>query len=159
MTTELSIFESPVKPEWIDYNGHMNDACYVVVFATALNNFIDQIGMDAAFRTRHQVSLYTLQSAVHYLQEVKEGEPLKIFAQLLEHDSKKLRLVLTMRHADTGVDLALMETLLLHMDMSIKRASAFLPATREQLEHLHARQASQPWPAQAGRGIALRRPA
>nr|WP_067290152.1 thioesterase family protein [Marinobacterium profundum] len=157
MTAKMKIFEGPVSPDWIDYNGHMNDACYVVVFAQALDNFIDQIGLDADYRAQHQVSLYTLQSAVHYLQEVKQGEPLQIFAHLLEHDSKKLRLVLSMQHGDSGIELALLETLLLHMDMAAKRTSPFLPATLARIEQLHAQQAELPWPAQAGRGIALKR--
>ncbi len=25
-------YEGPVKPEWIDYNGHMSEAFYVLVF-------------------------------------------------------------------------------------------------------------------------------
>ncbi|UTW13129.1 thioesterase family protein [Marinobacterium rhizophilum] len=158
MTATLKIFDGPVIKDWIDYNGHMNDACYVVVFARALDNFIDHIGLDADFRAEHQVSLYTLQSVVHYLREVKEGESLQIFAQLLEHDSKKLRLMLRMHHGDTGTELALLETLLLHMDMSATRPAAFLPVTRDRIERLHARQAEIPWPDQAGRGIALRKP-
>lgn len=158
MTTELTVFQGPVIADWIDYNGHMNDACYVVVFSKAIDLFMDEIGLDETFREAHQVSIYTLQSMVHYLQEVAEGEPLRVTAQLLEADAKKLRVFFTMRHGDSDAELAAMETLLLHMDMSQVRAAPFLPETQEKLEALQQLQAEMPWPALAGRSIALSRP-
>jgi acyl-CoA thioester hydrolase len=158
MTTELKVFEGPVQPEWIDYNGHMNDACYVLVFSQSIDEFMLQIGLDAVFREAHQVSIYTLQSMVHYLQEVSLGEPLRVSARLLESDAKKLRVFFTMCHGETGTELAAMETLLLHMDMSAHRAAPMLPATAARVDALQQRHSDGPWPTLAGRSIALTRP-
>nr|WP_067297248.1 thioesterase family protein [Marinobacterium profundum] len=158
MTTELTVFEGPVQPEWIDYNGHMNDACYVLVFSQAIDEFMLQIGLDATFREAHQVSIYTLQSMVHYLQEVSLDEPLRVEARLLESDAKKLRVFFTMRHGETGAELAAMETLLLHMDMAAHRAAPMLPDTAARVEVLQQRHSDAAWPALAGRSIALTRP-
>jgi acyl-CoA thioester hydrolase len=158
MTTELTVFEGPVQPEWIDYNGHMNDACYVLVFSQAIDEFMLQIGLDESFRAEHQVSIYTLQSMVHYLQEVSLGEPLQVSARLLESDAKKLRVFFTMRHGVSGDELAAMETLLLHMDMAAHRAAPMLPDTAARVETLQRHQAGLEWPALAGRSIALSRP-
>ncbi len=158
MTNLLNLFEGPVSPDWIDYNGHMNDACYVVVFSRAIDELMLRIGLDGAFREAHQVSIYTLQSMVHYLQEVGEGEPLVVTAQLLESDAKKLRVFFSMRHGRTGDELAAMESLLLHMDMAAKRAAPFLPDTQAQVTQLQQQHAEYEWPSLAGRGIALRRP-
>ncbi len=158
MTTELKVFDGAVLPEWIDYNGHMNDACYVVVFSKAIDEFMVQIGLDEAFRAAHQVSVYTLQSMVHYLQEVSLDEPLLVEARLLESDAKKLRVFFTMRHGDSGEELAAMETLLLHMDMAAHRAAPMLPATADRVATLQQRQGDTDWPALAGRSIALTRP-
>ena len=158
MTTELKVFDGPVLPEWIDYNGHMNDACYVLVFSRAIDEFMVQIGLNEDFRSEHQVSVYTLQSMVHYLQEASLGEPLQVDARLLESDSKKLRVFFTMRHGDSDQELAAMETLLLHMDMSAHRAAPMLPDTAARVEALLQRQGDRNWPALAGRSIALSRP-
>ncbi|GGO89416.1 hypothetical protein GCM10011348_47130 [Marinobacterium nitratireducens] len=158
MTKELSVFEGPVSPEWIDYNGHMNDACYVLVFSRAIDEFMLRIGLDEAFREAQQVSIYTLQSMVHYLQEVGEGEPLVVTVQLLESDAKKLRVFFSMRHGDSGEELAAMETLLLHMDMAAKRAAPFLPDTQARVSELQRQHAGLDWPPLAGRSIALTRP-
>ena len=116
------------------------------------------VGLDEAFREQHQVSIYTLQSMVHYLQEVGEGEPLRVEVQLLESDNKKLRVYFTMRHGDSGEELAAMESMLLHMDMANHRAAPFLPETQKQVDEIQQTQAERPIPELAGRGIALRRP-
>ncbi|WP_245600953.1 thioesterase family protein [Marinobacterium jannaschii] len=153
----MTVFEGPVRSDWIDYNGHMNDACYVVVFSQGIDEFMLKIGLTEAFREENQVSIYTLQSMVHYLQEVSEGEPLRIEAQLLESDNKKLRLFFTLYQAETGDQLAAMETLLLHMDMSSHRAAPFLDATRERVEQLQHQHNEVPQPELAGRSIMLKR--
>ena len=159
MTLKNAVFNGPVSPEWIDYNGHMNDACYVVVFSKAIDEFMVQLGLDEAFRDQHNVSVYTLQSMVHYLQEVSEGEPLIVEVQLLESDSKKLRVFFTMLHGNSGEELAAMETLLLHMDMTNHRAAPFLAETQDKVNILQNAHNGLAFPALAGRSIALRRPA
>lgn len=157
MTTTMVVFEGPVSSDWIDYNGHMNDACYVVVFSQAIDEFMRLIGLDEAFREQHNVSVYTLQSMVHYLQEVSEGEPLRVEVQLLESDNKKLRVFFTMYQADSHAQLAAMESLLLHMDMKNHRAAPFLIETRERVEQLQHQHNELPMPDLAGRSIALKR--
>jgi len=158
MTTAMVVFEGPVSSDWIDYNGHMNDACYVVVFSKAIDEFMLRIGLTESFREANQVSIYTLQSMVHYLQEVAEGEPLRVEVELLESDNKKLRVFFTMKHGETDAELAAMESLLLHMDMANHRAAPFLPETQKQVDEIQQTQAERPIPELAGRGIALRRP-
>ncbi len=156
MTTAMVVFEGPVSPEWIDYNGHMNDACYVVVFSKAIDEFMLRIGLTESFRNAHQVSIYTLQSMVHYLREASEGEPLRVEVELLESDSKKLHVFFTMKHGDTNTELAAMESLLLHMDMTTHRSTPFLPETQAHVHEIQQSRTGHPMPELAGRKIALR---
>mgnify|MGYP003625504203 FL=1 len=153
----IPLFESPVLPEWIDYNGHMNDACYVVAFSQAVEGFMSCIDLNETFRSEHDVSIYTLQSMVSYLHEVSEGENIVIKGQLLESDAKKLRLFLTMSHATTHVELATMETLLLHMDMIRHKASPFLPHTLSLVENIQTAHNKLETPKNAGKPISLKR--
>jgi len=153
----ISLFESPVLTEWIDYNGHMNDACYVIAFSQAVDRFMDCIGLDESFRAEHDVSIYTLQSMVSYLKEVSEGENILIKGQLLESDAKKLRLFLTMYHATTHDELATMETMLLHMDMKLHKASPFLPHTLSLVEQIQTTHSKLKTPKNAGKPISLKR--
>ncbi|MEZ9526474.1 thioesterase family protein [Enterovibrio norvegicus] len=154
----IRLFESPVLPEWIDYNGHMNDAYYVVAFSKAIDGFMVHIGLNEAFREEHNVSIYTLQSMVTYLKEVAEAEPIIIQGQLLESDSKKLRLFMTMMHVQTHDELATMETLLLHMDMQAHRAAPFLAHTQALIDEIQTAHHVLDTPKSAGSAIAMKRP-
>ena len=151
------LFESPVLTDWIDYNGHMNDAYYVVAFSKAIDGFMLHIGLDEAFRDENKVSIYTLQSMVTYLQEVSEGEPIVIRGQLLESDNKKLRLFMTMFHQDTYDELATMETLLLHMDMAQHRPASFLTQTQSLVDTIQAAHNLLETPTNAGKAIMMKR--
>nr|WP_320136387.1 thioesterase family protein [uncultured Amphritea sp.] len=157
MSQLINLFESDVLTDWIDYNGHMNDAYYVVAFSQAIDAFMVHIGLDEPFRAEHQVSIYTLQSMVQYLKEVSEGEPLIIKGQLLESDNKKLRLYMTMFHGKTHDELATMETLLLHMNMELHRAAPFLPVTQAIVDNIQASHNELETPVTAGKGISLKR--
>ncbi|MFT2098034.1 thioesterase family protein [Marinomonas sp. 2405UD66-6] len=154
----ITLFESEVLPEWIDYNGHMNDAYYVVAFSQGIEGFMKYIDLHDSFREEYDVSIYTLQSMVTYLKEVSEEENIVIKGQLLESDAKKLRLFLTMYHATTHDELATMETLLLHMDMKNHRPAPFLPHTLSLVERIQTAHNGLATPANAGQPIQMRRP-
>jgi acyl-CoA thioester hydrolase len=44
--TPLCLHRGVIEPEWIDYNGHMNVAYYVLVFDRGTDGFLDYLGMD-----------------------------------------------------------------------------------------------------------------
>ena len=70
----LRIHRETVRPEWIDYNGHMNVAYYVLAFDHAVDRFLELLNLGPAYRERTGCTTYALEAHVHYLQEVKEGE-------------------------------------------------------------------------------------
>ena len=70
----LPVLEATVVSEWVDYNGHMNDAAYAIVFSRSVDALMDRIGLDAAARKRTGQSLFTLQMMLHYFKEAKEGD-------------------------------------------------------------------------------------
>ena len=39
-----------VPPAWIDYNEHMNAGYYAIAFDSVVDDFMDRIGLDAAYR-------------------------------------------------------------------------------------------------------------
>ncbi len=48
----LDVYAAKVASEWVDYNGHMNDAAFAVVFSRSVDALMDRIGLDAAARKR-----------------------------------------------------------------------------------------------------------
>ena len=92
----LPVLETTVASEWVDYNGHMNDAAYAIAFSRAGDALMDRIGLDAGARKRTGQSLFTLQVMLHYFKEAKEGDAFAVTCHLLEHDDKRMRLWLEM---------------------------------------------------------------
>ncbi|UCH73114.1 MAG: thioesterase family protein [Rhodospirillales bacterium] len=153
----LCLYRATVKSEWLDYNGHMNEAYYVRLFSQATDAFMDYSGQDAAYRARTNSSIYTLETHVMYLREVSEGEPVRIETRLLGRDEKRYRLFHAMYHGDSGDLLATGEHMLLHVDMSGPRSAPFPPEIADRLMAIEAAHAHLPAPEQAGRRIAFPR--
>jgi acyl-CoA thioester hydrolase len=91
----LPVLETTVVSDWVDYNGHMNDAAYAIVFSRSVDALMDRVGLDAAARRRSGQSLFTLKMMLHYFKEAKEGDALAVSCQLLEHDDKRMRVCST----------------------------------------------------------------
>ncbi|HYH30458.1 MAG TPA: thioesterase family protein [Pseudonocardia sp.] len=80
------------RPEWIDYNGHLSEPYYVLVFGDATTALMEHAGMDAAYREATGCSLYTVEAHVRYLREVAEDAALQVRTRVLGRDAKRLRL-------------------------------------------------------------------
>jgi len=153
------LFASTVQPDWIDYNGHMNDAAYARVFSLAVDRLMSAIGLDQDGRKRTSLTIYTLTMTIHYLHEAHLGEALDVSGRILEHDEKRLRVWFEMRRADGEIS-ALNEQVLLCVDQSgdKPRAAPFTPDQLARIRNFHRADAHLALPKQAGRGISLRKP-
>lgn len=125
-----------VRPEWIDYNGHMNEAFYVLVFGHATDAMMIETGMGQKYREESGCSLYTAEAHVRYLREVSQGTELTVATRILGVDAKKVRLVLEMRAADVEEPVATSELLMIHVDQGAGRAAPFPDRVRERFASL-----------------------
>lgn len=145
----VPLFRRTVQDDWIDYNGHLSEAYYVLVFGFATDALMDAAGLDAAYRERSGCSLYTVEAHVRYLREVARGSELTVRTTVLGVDGKKLRLLHEMFAGRAlGDPVATEELFLLHVDQSAGRAAPLPDAGRDRLAGLVA--AAPQW---AGRGI------
>ncbi len=78
----LPRFDSVVRPEWVDYNGHMSDFLYVHLFGEAMDAIYRSVGVDEAYRKKGRM-FYTVESHVRHLGEAKVNEPLYVTTQVL----------------------------------------------------------------------------
>jgi acyl-CoA thioester hydrolase len=154
----LPMLETTVVSDWVDYNGHMNDAAYAIVFSRSVDALMDRVGLDAAARKRSGQTLFTLQMMLHYFKEAKEGDALVVTCQLLEHDDKRMRVWLDMA-TPTGERLAASEQLLISVARAegSARTVAWSFETKAALEALAKAQSGLPHPPAAGLGVALKR--
>ena len=151
----LLLHRASVLPEWVDYNGHMSEAYYVLVFGHATDSFLDHIGLDDAMRRATGASLYTVEAHIRYLHEARGGESLRVETQLLGHDAKRVHLHHGMlREADLQL-LATSELMLLHVDSGAGRAAPLQAGPQARIGALAAAQARLSRPAHVGRAISM----
>ncbi len=98
----LCLYTGVVPPEWIDYNGHMNVAYYVLAFDHATDAFLDYLGMGPGYRDREGCSAFVVETHVNYQRELVAGDPMRITTQLLGFDSKRLHYFHRLYHARKG---------------------------------------------------------
>lgn len=151
----MIIYTSRVAPEWVDYNGHMNDAAYAHVFSQACESLIDHIGLDKAHREHYGYTIYTLETHLCYRQEAHQGQPLNVELALLDSDTKRLHVFFTLRD-EQGNLLATSEQMLMGIKLASVRPSPFPDPVASAIASL-GQVDKDAWPALAGRTIGIRR--
>lgn len=117
------VHEARVGPEWVDYNGHMADFAYAAAFSGTMTAYMDEIGLDAAYRAATSGTLYTMDMRIGYLRECHEGDALSLSLHVLEADAKRLHAYLEM-HDAAGTLLAWNEQLMLHVSQAGEQPKA-----------------------------------
>ena len=149
----LRIYTDTVRPDWIDYNGHMNVAYYVLAFDYATDAFFDHLGIGQAYKDSSGCSTFAADMNVGYRREVHEGDPLTFATWFLGYDDKRLHYYHEMYHGTGGWLAASCELLSLHIDMGTRRTARFPDSVRERLEAVRAAHVSVPVPHGVGRKI------
>ncbi len=145
-----------VQPEWIDFNGHLNVAFYLLLFDRGVDHVFEACGLGQAYAETRQLSYFAAEKHLRYLREVKVGETVQVALQLLEVDARKMRFAMEMRHAG-GWLAATCESLAIHVDLATKKAAPWPDDIRAALDAMLAAHAALPVPDWAGKGIAMRR--
>jgi len=158
MNEPLITWEGQVLPEWTDYNGHLRDAYYLLLFSYATDGFMDRIGLDPSGREATGHSLFTLECHLNFLHEVKVAERVQVHTQLLAHDHKRVWLYHGLHRPGDAEALAASEQVLLHVSLEGPRSAPFEATSLSRLALLRERQASLPTPRFIGRVIAAPRP-
>jgi acyl-CoA thioester hydrolase len=142
---EPATWTEDVRPEWIDYNGHLSEAYYVLVFGHATDAVIFGLGIDPAVTG---TSLYTVEAHVRYLDQVLPGARLEVRTSVIGVTAKLLWLWHEMW--SDGRLRATEEVLAVHVDARAGRSSPFPDELRQRIEALRV-----PAPEHASRRIAL----
>jgi len=147
--------EDVVRPEWIDSNGHMNLAYYVVVFDLATDKLYKVLGIGDAYREATGNSCFTAETHTVYEREVRLGDRLHVHTWLLGADAKRLHYFHELFHSDSGERSAVQELMALHIDMRVRRVAPFPVEQRAALERATAKYAPENPPDGTGRRIAM----
>jgi acyl-CoA thioester hydrolase len=148
-------YQDVVRPEWIDSNGHMNLAYYVVVFDLATDALYKALDIGDDYREASGNSCFTAETHTLYEREVHLNDRLHIRTWLLGADRKRLHYFHEMFHTDSAERSAVQELMALHINMSVRRVSEFPPEKYASLQAAVQRYAPPTLPKGAGRKIAL----
>ena len=122
-TEGVSILRGKVLPEWIDVNGHMNVAYYVLVFDRAIDVLWERLGITSEYIETKNCSTFAVECHVTYQKELKENEPYLVTSQILAYDEKRIHQFQRMYHADMKYLAATAEWMNLHVDLTSRRVT------------------------------------
>lgn len=156
MAKPKMILQDTVPEEWIDYNGHMNDADYVRAFSTGVDTFMESIGMSKEYIEQNQYTIYTLETHVCYLDEMKLGETFEVHMQILDFDEKRVHAFFEL-YGDQGKRAATSEQMLMGIDQSTGRPGDFPEDIYAEIEKIKTNHTPDEKPNEVGRVIGIRR--
>jgi acyl-CoA thioester hydrolase len=140
------LWRERVRDEWIDYNGHLSEAYYVLVLGHATDAVMDAVGLGPEYRRTEDASLYTVEAHVRYLEEVPAGCEIEVRSSIVGATTKLLRIWHELRVE--GRLRATEEVLGVHV-----RGGSSAPFPPEVAARI--REDVVPPPPEAGRGISL----
>ncbi len=146
----LALYETPVEPDWVDYNDHMTESAFLLAFGWASDKLFRYVGIDENYRASGH-TFFTVETHINYLQEAALGDPLRFTTQVLGVDTKRLHIFHAMYHADTGDLLCTTEQMLLHVDNNEGRTTPILPAPAAALAAITQAHAELAVPEHVGR--------
>lgn len=154
--SELFAWTETARPEWVDHNGHMNVAYYLMVFDNACEALNNAIGIDDAYRAGGK-STFAVEHHICYLREVHAGAELRCATRLADHDDKRMHVWSEMTNVTGGYLAATLEMMAVHVDLAARRAAPFPEPIQVALARLLADHARLPRPPDLGRSIGIRR--
>ena len=111
--------------DWIDYNGHMNMAYYVLIFDQAWENILNKFQMGGEKAEESKRTTMVVETRTTYDSEVKEGDEVEVYVSYFDHDKKRLHLKCEMYEKKTKKLSATMENLSLYIDLDKRKVTEF----------------------------------
>ncbi|MDX6296754.1 MAG: hypothetical protein QOI51_611 [Nocardioidaceae bacterium] len=150
----LRLYGTTVPPDWMDYNGHMSESCYLLAFGDNADAFFRFVGIDEQYRAAGH-SLYTVETHLHHRKEAREGDALVMTLRILAHDDKRVHIFHEMMLADGDVLLATAEQMLVHVDGLAGRSAPMPPRLRVRLAAIQQAHAELAVPDVVGRPMRI----
>ena len=129
----LKLHSEYLKTEWLDAYGHMNEGYYLVAFSNATWALQDYLELGPAYTKAEGNALYTVESHLRYLHEVRAPALLDIESAVFAFDRKRLHIGHVLRVE--GRECATVECVLLHVSTGTARSHPF---SQEQMDRLAA---------------------
>ncbi len=144
-----------VKPEWIDYNGHMNLAYYIVLFDQATDALFDELDLGLDYRRSRNLGTFVAETHTRYERELLVGERVRVAVQILAVDDKRMHVAHEMFRLKDGLRSATLESMFLHVDLGARRVMPYPPDLKARVDAAAAAHARLPRPDWIGRRVSM----
>jgi acyl-CoA thioester hydrolase len=136
----------------------LRDAYYCVVMSYAVDEMMEHLGLDAAYRGRTHCTLYTVELHMHYFHEIKSSDELSVSTSILDSDRKRIHAGCDFLCPRIDGPAATAEVMLLHVQQGEKPSVVSFPSEIEKrLEGLRLSPESAAQRGVGSRKIELRR--
>lgn len=153
-----SIAKGKVKLEWIDVNGHMNVAWYVLIFDLAVDELWAEFGITDEYIKETNGSTFAVECHITYQTELLEDDPYIVTSQILAYDEKRIHHFQWLYHAETQILAATAEWMNLHIDLGTRKVSVWPELILANLAEITARQSALMMPDEVGKKMSIRKP-
>lgn len=147
-------YRTSVKPDWIDHNGHMNVAYYVVAFDEATDAVYEHWGIGLDYPNESGCSVFTLGINVDYCHELFAGDHIRTVTTLVDCDEKRIHYFHEMYKEDGNILAARNECLCMNVELETRQAQPFPQAAQNLLDEALS---TAPSPDGFSRTLAIRR--
>jgi carnitine 3-dehydrogenase len=143
-----------VQPEWIDYNEHLTEYCYLKLFGDATDVVLAKIGAGPDYVAKG-FSWYTVETHIRHLGQARLGEPIEVRTRVMAADTKRLHLFHEMVSRRQDAVIATAEHMLVHVDAKAEKSAPAPQVMQDSAQALVAGQAHLPMPDGVGRPIRM----
>jgi len=154
----ILVIDDVVLPEWIDCNGHMNVAYYLLAFDKGVDALWTMAGITNDYIQTRKKSTFAVEAHVTYQQEMHEREPYHVRTQILAIDDKRIHQFQRMYHAERGYLAATAEFLNLHVNLDTRRVCPWPDDILASFTALAESQPEKTIPLEMGKTMQVKRP-
>ena len=146
----ISRWRERVLPEWLDYNGHMNVAYFVLIFDHGTDAFYPLIGLGKPYRQKTGKSTFAVETHITYQRELSVNEEVMVTTQLIGFDAKRIHYFHRMWHVEKNVQMATLEQLALHVDLGTRKVEPMPDESQRLLSEVWITHKDLPAPKELG---------
>ena len=136
-----------IPPEWKDRNGHVNVQFYLALYELGGWVVLEEIGVDEAWFSRHQVSQFDLEHHLNYRAELKVGDQVSTYSRVLGRSERKFHGMYFIVNETSQRLAATLGYITASVDMISRRTAPFHAELASGLDRLVEKHNELSWPA------------
>jgi len=136
-----------VSDDWLDEMGHMNVMWYTHMFSRGVWGFFQTFGFSHDYMQANHAGSFALEMHVRYLSECRLGQKLSVRSRAVARTAKRIHHVHFLVKDEGTVVAAIGEMVSAHVDLRVRKQSAFPPELQENYDRMLAEHQALAWAA------------